>query len=104
MAQKSEKWQAKQEAKVRKQAEKAERRKHQRKVEAVLAREDIAGQLRALASQVEDGTVVLGDKQIELPPQAEFEIGYKLKRQGGHQLEVEIEWGKGKTVTLLPTE
>jgi amphi-Trp domain-containing protein len=104
MAKKSEKWQAKQEAKAKRRAEKAERRKHQRKVQAVLTREDIGAQLRALALQVESGTVVLGDKQIELPPQAEFEIGYKLKRKGGHQLEVEIEWGDGRTVTLLPAE
>jgi amphi-Trp domain-containing protein len=104
MAKKSEKWQAKQEAKAKKRAEKAERRKHQRKVQAVLSRNDIADQLRALASQVESGTIVLGDKQIELPAQAEFEISYKVKRRGGHQLEVEIEWGQGRTVTLLPTE
>lgn len=104
MAKKSEKWQAKQEAKARRRAEKAERRKHGRKVQAVLGLNDIADQLRALASQVESGTVVLGDKQIEVPLQAEFEISYKLKRKGGHQIEVEIEWGQGKTVTLLPTE
>jgi amphi-Trp domain-containing protein len=104
MAKKSEKRQAKQEAKAQKRAEKAERRKHRRRVQAILTREDIGAQLRALASQVEDGTVVLGDKQIEVPAQAEFEISYKLKRNGGHQLEVEIEWGQGKTVTLLPTE
>jgi len=104
VAKNSEKWQAKQEAKAKKRAEKTERRKHQRKVQAVLTRDDIAAQLRALASQVEEGMVVLGDKQIELPTQAEFEISYKLKRKGGHQIEVEIEWGAGKTVTLLPTE
>jgi amphi-Trp domain-containing protein len=104
MAKNSEKWQAKQEAKARKRAEKAERREHRRKVQAILGRDDIAAQLRALASQVETGSVVLGDKQIELPPQAEFEIGYKLRRKGGHQIEVEIEWGNGETVALLPTE
>lgn len=104
MAKNTEKWQAKQQAKAKKRAEKAERRKHRRKVQAVLARSDIADQLRALASQVEGGAVTLGDKQIELPTQAEFEISYQLKRKGGHQIEVEIEWGQGKTVTLLPTE
>ena len=104
MAKNSEKWQAKQEAKAKKRAEKAERRQQRRNVEAVLSREDIAAQLRALASHVEGGAVTLGDKQIELPPQAEFEISYKVKRKGGHQIEVEIEWGDGKTATLLPTE
>lgn len=104
MAKQSEKWQAKQEAKAKRRAEKAERREQRREVQAVLARDGIADQLRALASQVESGVVVLGDKQIELPPQAEFEISYKLKRKGGHQIEVELEWGKAQRAALLPTE
>ena len=104
MAKKDEKWQAKQEAKAAKQAAKAERQKHRRKAQAVLTRGQIADQLRALASQVEAGTVVLGDKELVLPEQADFEISYQLKRKGGHEIEVEIEWGGPKQVTLLPTE
>ena len=69
-----------------------------------LSREQIGDQLRALASQVEAGTVVLGDKELALPPEAEFEISYKLKRKGGHQIEVEIEWGGPMKAALLPTE
>ena len=104
MAGKSEKWQAKQEAKAARRAAKAERQQHRRKARAVLTLDQIADQLRALAFQVEGGTVVLGDKELELPQQADFEISYKLKRKGGHQLEVEIQWGDAKQVTLLPTE
>ena len=104
MAKKSEKWQAKQEAKAAKRAAKAERQQHRRKAQAVLTRSQIADQLRALASQVEAGTVVLGDKELALPAQADFEISYQLKRKGGHEIEVEIEWGGPKQVTLLPTE
>ena len=104
MAKKDEKWQAKQEAKAAKRAAKAERQKHRRKAQAVLARGQIADQLRALAAQVESGTVVLGDKELALPDQADFEISYQLKRKGGHEIEVEIEWGGPKQVTLLPTE
>jgi len=104
MAKKSEKWQAKQEAKAARHAAKAERRQHRRKAQAVLTLDQIADQLRALAYQVEAGTVVLGDKELELPKQAHFEISYKLRRKGGHQIEVEIEWGGPKQVTLLPTE
>ena len=64
----------------------------------------IADQLRALASQVEAGTFSLGDTELALPAEAEFEIGYKLRKRGGHQVEVEIEWGGPKQVALLPTE
>jgi len=98
------KWLAKQEAKATKRAAKAERQKHRRKAQAVLTRGQIADQLRALATQVETGTVVLGDKELALPEQADFEISYQLKRKGGHEIEVEIEWGGPKQVTLLPTE
>jgi amphi-Trp domain-containing protein len=95
---------AKQKAKEQKRALKAERQKQRRKAQAVLSRGEIADQLRALASQVEGGTFVLGDKELELPPHAAFEISYKLKKRGSHQIEVEIEWGASKTITLLPTE
>jgi amphi-Trp domain-containing protein len=104
MAKKTEKRLAKQEAKAAKRAQKAERRQQRRKAQAVLSRGEIAEQLRALASQVERGTVVLGDKELELPVQADFEIAYKLKKRGGHQIEVEIEWGKSKGAPLLATE
>jgi amphi-Trp domain-containing protein len=104
MAKKDEKRMAKQQAKEAKRAQKAERQQHRRKAQAVLSRDQIAGQLRALASQVEAGTFVLGDKELELPSQAEFEIVYKVKKKGGHQIEVEIEWGGPKTATLLPAD
>ena len=101
---KSAKWMAKQEAKAARRALKAERLQHRRKAEAVLSRAGIADQLRALADQVESGVVTLGDKDLELPPQADFEISYKLKKKGGHEIEVEIEWGGAKQATLLPVE
>lgn len=104
MAKKDEKWQAKQARKAARRAAKAERRQHRRKAQAVLSRQEMADQLRALAAQVEAGTFTLGDKELALPSQAEFEISYKLKPKGGHQIEVEIEWGGPKTVALLPTE
>ena len=104
MAKKSEKWQAKQEAKAARRAAKAERQQHRRKAQAVLTLAQVADQLRALAFQVEAGTVVLGDKELALPNQTNFEISYKLRRKGGHQIEVEIEWGDSMQVTLLPTE
>jgi len=104
MAKEGEKWQAKQAAKAQKRAAKAKRQVHRRKAEAVLTPAQIAEQLRALAAQVESGTVVLGDKELHLPDQAEFEISYKLKKKGGEQIEVEIEWGGPKKVTLLPIE
>lgn len=104
MAEKDLKWQVKQEAKAAKRAAKAERQKHRRKAQAVLTLDQIADQLRALAAQVEAGTVILGDKELVLPDQADFEISYQLKRKGGHEIEVEIEWGGPKQVTLLPTE
>ena len=104
MAPKSEKQLAKQEAKAQKRALKAERKQQSRKAQAVLSREQIAEQLRALASQVESGNFVLGDQELGLPAAAEFEISYKPRRKGGHQIEVEIEWGGPQKVALLPTE
>jgi amphi-Trp domain-containing protein len=104
MAKKSDKKLAKQEAKEARRTEKANRRQLSRKAQAVLSRAQIAEQLRALASQVEAGTFVLGDVEVALPDNAEFEIGYKVRRKGGHQIEVEIEWGGPKVTTLLPTE
>jgi amphi-Trp domain-containing protein len=104
MAKKDGKWQAKQEAKAAKRAAKEERQKHRRKAQAVLTLGQIADQLRALAAEVEAGTIVLGDKELVLPEQADFEISYQLKRKGGHEIEVEIEWGGPKQVTLLPIE
>jgi amphi-Trp domain-containing protein len=104
MAKKSDKKLAKQEAKAARRAEKAERRQQGRKAQAILSQAQIADQLRALASQVEAGTLVLGDKEVALPASAEFEISYKMRRKGGHQIEVEIEWGGPKVTTLLPTE
>ena len=90
--------------KQQRQAAKAERRQHRRKAQAVLSRQEVADQLRALASQVEGGTFVLGDKELELPPYADFEISYKLKKRGGHQIEVEIEWGGPTDAPLLQLE
>ncbi len=104
MAKKPEKRLAKQQAKAARQAQRAERREHRRKAQAVLSRQQIADQLRALASQVESGTFVLGDKELELPAHAELEISYKLRKRGGHQIEVEIEWGGPQKVTLLSIE
>jgi amphi-Trp domain-containing protein len=104
MANKSDKKLAKREAKEARRAEKANRRQQSRKAQAVLSQAQIADQLRALAGQVEAGTFVLGDKEVSLPASAEFEISYKVRRKGGHQIEVEIEWGGPKVTTLLPTE
>jgi len=104
MAKNTEKRLAKQEAKAQKRALKAERQQQSRKAQAVLSREQIAEQLRALASQIESGTFVLGDQELELPAAAEFEINYKLRRRGEHQIEVELEWGGPQKVALLPTE
>lgn len=104
MAKKDSKQLAKQEAKEAKRAAKAERQQYRRKAQAVLARAQIADQLRALASQVEAGTFALGDMELELPSEAEFEIGYKLRKRGGHQIEVEIEWGGPQKAALLPTD
>jgi amphi-Trp domain-containing protein len=100
MAKKDEKRQAKE----MKRAQKAERRQQRRKAQAVLSRNEIAEQLQALAAQFEGGRFVLGDKELELPPYAEFEIVYKVKRRGGHQIEVEVEWGGPTGTPLLPTE
>lgn len=104
MADKHEKRAAKQKAKAAKRAEKENRLRHRRKAQAILNRDQIAAQLRALASQVEGGTFALGDKEIALPDSADFEISYKLRRKGGHQIEVEIEWGSSIDAPLLPTE
>ena len=94
----------KQKAKEARRAEKAARRQHRRMAQAVLSRDQIAGQLRALASQAEAGTFALGDQEVDLPASAEFEISYKARRRGGHQIEVEIEWGSPSDAPLLPTE
>ena len=104
MASKEEKRAAKQQAKEARRAQKAARRQNQRKAQAVLTQGEIAAQLRALASNVESGIFVLGDVEVELPPSAEFEISYKIRRKGGHQIEVEIEWGSPIDAPLLPTE
>jgi amphi-Trp domain-containing protein len=104
MADKSDKKLAKQQAKAQRQARKAERRQHQRKAQAVLSLAGIAEQLRTLASQIEAGTFVLGDKELALPDHAEFEISYKPRKKGGHQIEVEIEWGRPTDAPLLPVE
>jgi amphi-Trp domain-containing protein len=104
MAKQNEKRRAKQEAKETRRAQKAERRQHRRRAQAVLSNSQIAEQLRILASQFETGTFALGDMELELPPHAEFEIGYKVRKRGGHQIEVEVEWGDPQTATLLPTE
>ena len=95
---------AKQQAKAARRAAKAQRRLERRKAQAILNRAEIAAQLRALADQVESGTFTLGDKEAALPPQAEFEIAYKPKKRGGHQIEVEIEWGGPQKAALLPVE
>jgi amphi-Trp domain-containing protein len=94
----------KQQAKAAKRAEKAQRRRHRRKAQGVLSRAEIAEQLRSLASQVETGIFRLGDLEMELPPHADFEVGYKLRKRGGHQIEVEIEWGALTHTSLLPSE
>ena len=104
MAKKPDRKKAKREAKEAKRVEKAERRQQHRKAQAVLSPAQIAEQLRALAAQVEAGTFVLGDVEVALPDHAEFEIGYKVRKKGGHQIEVEIEWGGPKVTTLLPAE
>jgi amphi-Trp domain-containing protein len=100
MAKKDEKRLAKEE----KRAQKANRRLNRRKAQAVLSRDQIAEQLRALASQFEAGQFVLADKELELPAYADFEIAYKVKKRGGHQIEVEVEWGGSTAAPLLPTE
>ena len=94
----------KQEAKAAKRAAKAERQQQRRKAQGVLSRAEIAEQLRTLASQVETGTFGLGDLEMDLPPHADFEIGYKRRKRGGHQIEVEIEWGGQTHAPLLPPE
>jgi amphi-Trp domain-containing protein len=93
----------KQKTKEARRAEKAARRQQRRKAQAVLSTDQIAEQLRALASQVESGRFALGNQEVELPASAEYEISYKLRRKGGHQIEVEIEWGSGSDAPLLPT-
>jgi amphi-Trp domain-containing protein len=97
MAKKDEKWQAK-------QARKAARRQHRRKAQAVLSRPEMAERLRVLAAQVEAGAFALGDTELELLPYADFEISYKLKKRGSHQIEIEIEWGGPSDAPLLQPE
>jgi amphi-Trp domain-containing protein len=104
VAKKDEKKRARQESKAARRAEKAERRQQRRRAQAMLSRDQIAEQLRILAAQFETGTFVLGDMELELPSQAEFELSYRVKRRGGHQVEVEVEWGGPKTAVLLPQE
>jgi amphi-Trp domain-containing protein len=104
VAKKDEKRLAKQEKKEARRAEKSQRRQQRRRAQAVLSRDQIAEQLRILAAQFESGTFVLGDMEMELPSHAEFELGYKVRRRGGHQIEVEVEWGGPKTAVLLPQE
>jgi amphi-Trp domain-containing protein len=104
MADKYEKRLAKQKAKEARRATRAKQLQHRRKAQAILGRVQIADQLRALASQVESGTFALGDKELALPDSAEFEISYKLRRKGGHQIEVEIEWGSPTDAPLLATD
>lgn len=104
MVGKSEKRLAKRKASKTKRRMKAERRRHYRRAQAILSRAQIADQLRALASQVDSGVFALGDREIALPSSAEFEISYKAKRKGGHQIEVEIEWGRPVDAPLLPTD
>jgi amphi-Trp domain-containing protein len=95
---------AKQQAQEEKRAAKAERQRHRRKAQAVLTRAQMAEQLRALAAQFEEGTFVLGDKEVALPEEAEYEISYNPTRWGGHEIEVEIEWGGRQKASLLPTD
>ncbi len=104
MVKESDKKLAKQQAREQKRARKMERKKQTRKAQAVLSRTQIADQLRILASQVEAGTFVLGDKELELPPYADFEVSYSLKKRGGHQIEVEVEWGRPTDAPLLSKE
>lgn len=104
MVKESDKKLAKQQAKAEKRARRMERKKQSRKAQAVLSRTQIAAQLRILASQVEAGTFVLGDKELELPVYADFEISYSLRRRGGHEIEVEIEWGGPSDAPLLSPE
>lgn len=103
MAKKVGKRLAKKQAKAAKRAMKAERQQHRRKAQAVLSREQIAEQLRGLASQIESGSFILGDKQLEIPTHAEFEISYKVKKWGAHEIEVEIEWNGPRKVALPVT-
>ncbi len=104
MAKQSEKRQARQETKARKRAQRAERRQQRRKAQAVLSRSEIADQLRSLASQVENGIFSLGDKEMALPPHADYRIAYKPKKRGGHQITAKIQWNRSKATSLLPTE
>jgi amphi-Trp domain-containing protein len=101
MAKENDRQLAKQQAKEEKRARRRARREQSRKAQAVLARAQIAEQLRILASQVEAGIFVLGDKELELPPNAEFEISYKPRKRGGHEVEIEIEWGGPTDAPLL---
>ena len=104
MARKEEKKLAKQEKKEARRAQKSERRQQHRRAQAVLSCNQIAEQLRILATQFEAGTFVLGDMEMDLPLDAEFKLGYKVRKRGGHQIEVEVKWGDPKTATLLMQE
>ncbi len=104
MAKETDRKLAKQQAKEERRARKMERKQHRRKAQAVLSRTQIAEQLRILASQIEEGTFVLGDKKLELPPHADYEVSYKTRKWGGHQIEVEIEWGGSTDAPLLAKE
>ena len=101
MAKDTVKKQAKQRAREEKRAHRMERKKRSRKAQAVLPRIQIAEQLRLLAAQVEAGTFVLGDTELDLPPYADFEVSYRPQKWGGHQIEVEIEWGGPTDAPLL---
>lgn len=103
MVTKEEKRQAKQEAKEARRAQKAERRQQRRQAKAVLSRSKIAEQFRVLASQIEGGTFVLGDKEMELPPYADFKITYRVKPRGRQQIQIQVRWG-GPGDVPLPTE
>jgi amphi-Trp domain-containing protein len=89
------------EKKQLKREAKAQRRQYRRKTKAVLTRQQIAEQLRILATQIENGTFVLGDIELDIPQNAELEVGYKLAKKGGHQIGVEVEWGSLTDVPLL---
>ena len=99
---KNDKKAAKRQAKEAKRAQKAERRQQARKARAVLPRSEIADQLRILASQVDSGTIVLGDKELILPAMAEFQIAYRPTKKAGDRIRVRIDWGGTETGLLAP--
>ena len=95
---------SKEQAKAERHASKARRRRERRQARATLSREEMAGQLRALASQIESGIFTLGDKEVEIPVSADFKLSYRVRPKGGHQIEVKIGWDGLGSVPLLPTE